>query len=317
MKLELNTKPQDVTHRHGNNAIMIVYEVVDNENTESTLKDFCANFTAYIRSMQHRYPDQDFSCIVGFGSDLWDRMFAELGKPKELEVFKEIRGDRFVAVSTPGDLFFHIRARSMGVCHEFAEIIDNKLGSIVKPIDEVHGFRYKDGRAIIGFVDGTENPAVDDDPLEFGVIMADDDSRFEGGSYVFVQKYIHNMKAWNMLAIQEQEKVIGRRKYDDLELSDEDKPLTAHNKVTNVVDEQGNELKIVRANMPFANTSRGEYGTYFIGYAGKFSTTQIMLERMFIGEPRGVTDKLLEFSDAVTGTMFFVPSYDILDEMGS
>ena len=156
---------------------------------------------------------------------------------------------------------------------------------MAESIDETHGFRYMDGKAIIGFVDGTENPAVDENPYHFAVV-GDEDPQFAGGSYVFVQKYIHDMVAWNSLPVEAQEKVIGRRKYNDVELSDKEKPQNAHNAVTNI----GDDLKIVRANMPFANTSKGEYGTYFIGYASTFSTTRTMLENMFIGDPVGNTE---------------------------
>ena len=176
---------------------------------------------------------------------------------------------------------------------------------------EIKGEKYRDGKAIIGFVDGTENPAVDENPYHFAVI-GEEDADFAGGSYVFVQKYIHDMVAWNALPVEQQEKVIGRHKFNDVELSDEEKPGNAHNAVTNI----GDDLKIVRANMPFANTSKGEYGTYFIGYASTFSTTRRMLENMFIGSPAGNTDRLLDFSTAITGTLFFVPSYDLLGELG-
>ena len=131
-----------------------------------------------------------------------------------------------------------------------------------------------------------------------------------------MQKYLHDMNAWNALPVEEQEKTIGRKKFNDVELSDEEKPANAHNAVTNIQDSAGNDLKIVRANMPFANTSKGEYGTYFIGYAGTFSTTRRMLENMFVGDPAGNTDRLLDFSTAVTGTLFFAPSYDLLETLG-
>lgn len=210
----------------------------------------CANFSALIRSMRNRYPDMQFSCTIGFGADAWKRFFPEQGNPKELQPFEEIKGVKLTAVSTPGDLLFHIRCKQMGLCFEFASIIDQKLRGVVESIDETHGFRYRDGKAIIGFVDGTENPAVDEDPYRFAVI--DEDPEFMGGSYVFVQKYIHDMVAWNALPVEEQEKVIGRRKFNDVELSDEEKPKNAHNAVTNI----GDDLKIVRANMPFAHTSK-------------------------------------------------------------
>ena len=160
-------------------------------------------------------------------------------------------------------------------------------------------------------MDGTENPAVDENPYHFAVI-GDEDPDFIGGSYVFVQKYIHDMTTWNSLPVEAQEKVIGRHKYNDVELSDEEKPQNAHNAVTNI----GDDLTIVRANMPFANTSKGEYGTYFIGYASTFSTTHKMLENMFIGDPVGNTDRLLDFSTPITGTLFFAPSYDLLAKLG-
>lgn len=303
--------PQDVTGKQGENAIFIVYGLKESPETVDKVKDVCANFSAMIRSMHNRFPDMQFSSIMGFGADAWNRLFPEHNKPKELSPFQEIKGAKHTAVSTPGDLFFHIRAKQMGGCFEFASIIDEKLKGVVEPIDETHGFRYLDGKSIIGFVDGTENPAVDENPYHFAVVGAED-PEFAGGSYVFVQKYIHDMNAWNALTVEEQEKVIGRRKYNDVELTDEEKPQNAHNAVANI----GDDLKIVRDNMPFANTSKGEYGTYFIGYANTFSTTRQMLESMFLGNPVGNTDRLLDFSTPITGTLFFVPSYDLLGELG-
>lgn len=240
-----------------------------------------------------------------------ESFFSRIRKTQRIVPFQEIKGNKYTAVSTLGDLLFHIRSSQMGLCFEFASIIDEKLRGVVESVDETHGFRYLDGKAIIGFVDGTENPAVDENPYLFAVI-GEEDPNFKGGSYVFVQKYIHDMVAWNTLSVKEQEKVIGRRKFNDVELSDEEKPKNAHNAVTNI----GDNLKIVRANMPFANTSKGEYGTYFIGYANAFSTTHQMLENMFIGNPIGNTDRLLDFSTPITGTLFFVPSYDLLGKLG-
>lgn len=302
---------QPVTDHPGENVIFIVYKLVDTPDTADKVKNVCANFTGMIRSMQNRFPEMQFSAVMGFGAEAWSKLFPEQGKPQELQVFPEIKGGKYTAVSTPGDLFFHLRSKQMGLNFEFAANLDTKLQGAVESVDETHGFRYMDGKSIIGFVDGTENPAVDADALEFGVI-GDEDPDFKGGSYVFVQKYIHDMIGWNKLSTEDQEKVIGRHKYNDIELSDEEKPANAHNAVTNI----GDDLKIIRGNMPFANTSKGEYGTYFIGYARYFSTTKKMLENMFIGDPVGNTDRLLDFSTAVTGTLFFVPSYNLLGDIG-
>jgi putative iron-dependent peroxidase len=203
----------------------------------------------------------------------------------------------------------------MDICQELAGMISQSLDGVVDSIDETHGFRNFDGRAIVGFVDGTENP-TGAESLNFATIAPDPNKTgqadFSGGSYIFIQKYLHDLKGWEALPVDEQEKAIGRRKYNDLELTDERKPENAHNVVTNIKGQGGEELKIVRANIPFANASKGEFGTYFLGYAGKFSTTRKMLENMFLGDPPGNTDRLLDFSKAVTGTLFFAPSPDYL-----
>lgn len=307
-------KLQDVTNKPGENAFFIIYGLIDKEGTREKVKNLCSNFSAIVRSMCTRFPDMEISAIMGFGADAWNRLFPKEPRPKELNVFEEIKGEKYTAVSTPGDLFFHIRAKKVDACFEIATIINNALQGVTTHIDEVHGFRYFDGRSIIGFVDGTENPEYDD-AIGFSTI-GDEDGYFKGGSYAFVQKYIHDMNAWNNLSTGEQEKAIGRHKFNDVELTDEEKPDNAHNAVTNIEDENGNELKIVRANMPFANPSKGEFGTYFIGYANTFTTTRRMLENMFIGNPVGNTDRLLDFSTAITGTLFFVPTFDLLDELG-
>ena len=307
-------KPQDVTNKPGENAIFMVLGLTNRDDASEKVKELCSSFAAIVKSMRNRFPDAEVSAVMGFGAEAWAKLFSNFPHPDELDIFKEIKGEKYTAVSTPGDLFFHIRSKRRDVCYEVASIISNALDGVTEFIDEVHGFRYFDGRAIIGFVDGTENP--DSDEAYNYATVGDENPFFKGGSYAFVQKYIHNMNNWNNLPTEEQEKVIGRRKYNDLELSDEEKPENAHNAVTNITDKDGNELKIVRANMPFANPAKGEFGTYFIGYAGTFTTTRRMLENMFIGDPVGNSDRLLDFSTAVTGTLFFVPAFDMLEELG-
>ena len=247
------------------------------------------------------------SCVLGFGSEAWDRLFGP-PRPAELHPFREIRaGDRH-AVSTPGDLLFHIRAKRMDLCFELATQIMARIGDAVSPVDEVHGFRYFDDRDLIGFVDGTENPtgqaAID------AVVVGEEDPEFAGGSYVIVQKYLHDLDGWNALSTEAQERIIGRTKLSDIELDDSIKPTSAHNALTTIV-EDGKEIKILRDNMPFGRAAQGEFGTYFIGYSRSPSTIEQMLENMFIGRPPGNYDRLLDFSRAVTGNLFFAPSRDI------
>jgi putative iron-dependent peroxidase len=184
------------------------------------------------------------------------------------------------------------------------------LGDAVATADEVYGFRYFDERDLLGFVDGTENPT--DQPAIDAVTIREEDPAFAGGSYVIVQKYLHDLNGWNALPTEVQERIIGRTKLSDVELDDAVKPTSAHNALTTIV-EDGKEIKILRENMAFGRAGQGEFGTYFIGYSRSPRTTEQMLENMFIGRPPGNYDRLLDFSRAVTGSLFFVPSVSFLE----
>ncbi len=308
------TRIQPVTSSPGENALFIVLGINSEASSIDAVKDFSANFSALVRSLKNRFPHDDFNAALGFGAEAWSRLFPDIRKPKELMPFEAIKGQKYTAVSTAGDLFFHIRANKQGICYELGSIIHQQLKDCTYSIDEVHGFRYFDGRSIIGFVDGTENP--EHEIAAQYAVVGDEDPDFKGGSYAFIQKYVHDMDKWRGLSDEEQEKVIGRKKYSDVELSDDVKPATAHNVVSKAHDADGNELKIVRANMPFSNPSKNEYGTFFIGYARHFSTTRQMLRNMFLGNREKHTDKLLDFSTPLTGCLFFVPTFDFLDDLG-
>ncbi|VVN43545.1 putative deferrochelatase/peroxidase YfeX [Pseudomonas fluorescens] len=179
-------------------------------------------------------------------------------------------------------------------------------------IDEVQGFRYFDMRSIIGFVDGTENP-TGHKAIDF-TIVGNEDPSFKGGSYVLVQKYLHKMAAWNQLSVEAQEQVIGRTKLSDIELDESVKPSNSHSALTTITKD-GQEVKVLRDNMPFGRPGAGEFGTFFIGYARSPEPLEQMLENMFVGKPPGNYDRLLDFSTAVTGNLFFVPSSDLLEAL--
>ena len=248
---------------------------------------------------------------MGFGSEAWDRLFGT-PRPAELHPFQEIRSGNRHAVATPGDMLFHIRAKRMDLCFELATQIMINLGTAVSAVDEVHGFRYFDDRDLLGFVDGTENPTGDE--AVDAVVIGAEDSAFAGGSYVIVQKYLHDLAAWNALTTEAQELVIGRKKLSDIELSESVKPTCSHSSLT-TIEKDGKEIKILRDNMPFGRVGEGEFGTYFIGYSRSPSTIEEMLQNMFIGRPPGNYDRILDFSRAVTGNLFFVPSSTFLDSV--
>jgi putative iron-dependent peroxidase len=263
------------------------------------------------RSVGFRAADGELSCVVGIGAAFWDRLFGA-PRPAGLHPFRELVGPRHTAVATPGDLLFHVRAARLDLCFELATLITQRLGDRVCVVDEVHGFRYFDQRDLLGFVDGTENPTGP--AADAAVTVGGEDPEFAGGSYVIVQKYLHDVAAWDGLTVEAQERVIGRTKLSDVELPDDVKPTNSHVALNTITDPDGTERQIIRDNMPFGAVGRGEFGTYFIGYSATPAVTELMLEHMFLGDPPGNYDRILDFSTAVTGTLFFVPTADFLDD---
>ena len=292
-------------------AIFLVVTINPGDENRAPVLSLCADLSGLLRAVGFRALESSLSCIMGFGSDAWDRLFGS-PRPAELHTFREIRSGPRHAVSTPGDLIFHIRAKYMDLCFELAMQIVARLEGAITTVDEVQGFRYFDERDLLGFVDGTENPTGE--AANDAVFIGEEDPAFAGGSYVIVQKYLHNLDAWNKLPVEAQERIIGRTKVSDIELDDSVKPTSAHNALT-VIEENGKEIKILRDNMPFGSPGKGEFGTYFIGYSRSPRTVEQMLENMFIGRPPGNYDRILDFSTAATGSLFFIPTATFLDSV--
>jgi len=306
-----NRQPQPVIAPLTRAAIFLVVTVNPDDDHRASVRSFCEDFPALVRAVAFRDLEGYLSCVMGFGSAAWDQLFKS-ARPAGLHVFREFHAGSRHAISTPGDILFHIRAARMDLCFELATQFMARLSGAVSPVDEVHGFQYFDDRDLIGFVDGTENPT--NEAAADATLIGDEDPGFAGGSYVIVQKYVHDMPAWNALTTEAQERIIGRTKLSDIELAEDVKPTSAHNALT-VLVENGNEVKILRDNMPFGDVARGEFGTYFIGYARSPRPIEQMLENMFVGRPPGNYDRLLDFSHALTGNLFFVPSLDLLDSL--
>jgi putative iron-dependent peroxidase len=299
---------QNVTDYTNNNTIFMVWEFKDGLEVKGVFKKLCKLIINLNNSANVRFPVSRVSCVMGIGHDAWLRLQLPVPLPKELANFVPIIGEKHTAVSSKGDLHFHIRADTTSICYDIASAIADVLNAVAVSTEEIHGFRYWDSRSILGFVDGTENPHGQDRAL-FSMVDGDDPA-YTGGSYLFVQKYIHDLTSWKNLSTEEQEKVIGRYKANDVEMADEVKPANSHIALANV----GDDLKIVRDNMPFGNISTNEMGTYFIAYASTFGTVQKMLTNMFIGSPVGNYDRILDFSTAKTGSLYFVPTFNMIDD---
>jgi porphyrinogen peroxidase len=303
-------EPQPILGVPTQAAIFLVLTV--GPGTEAGIADALADAAGIKRSVGFRVPEAELSCVVGIGADLWNRMVGG-ARPAGLHPFQELRGSQHTAVATPGDLLFHIRAQRFDMCFELAQRLTERLGDLAEVVDEVHGFRSFDERDLLGFVDGTENP--EGDAASEAALIGDEDPAFAGGSYVIVQKYLHDLTAWDALSTEEQELAIGRSKLSDIEMPDEDKPPNSHLALNVITGPDGQERQIMRFNMPFGNVGAREFGTYYIAYARTPELIEQMLKNMFIGDPPGTTDRILDFSTAVTGGLFFAPPAEMLEAL--
>ncbi|HEY4267978.1 MAG TPA: Dyp-type peroxidase [Galbitalea sp.] len=301
-------EPQNVVAPLSRSAIFLVVAAGASEAALATVRDVISDIGALVRAVGFRDLNGHLSCNVGIGSLLWDRL-SPSARPASLHPFSPVRGEKHTAPATAGDILFHIRAERADMAFELERLILDKLDAAVAVVDEVSGFRYFDSRDLLGFVDGTENPTGNS--VAAAALVGDEDAAFSGGSYVVVQKYLHDLGAWGALTTEQQEAIIGRTKADNVELEDAGRP--SHKSLNTIVDANGVEHDILRDNMPFGSPGSKEFGTYFIGYAGELATIEAMLRRMFVGEPAGTYDRILDFSTAVTGSTYFVPSIAVLE----
>ncbi len=293
-------------------AIFLVLTVASGEAALAQAASVLGGLDDLVKTVGFRDLRGRLSCIAGIGRELWDRLDPQK-RPQELRPFAPIKGPVHAAPSTPGDLLFHIRAERPDLCFEFERLLIDSLGAGVTVVDEVSGFRYFDARDLLGFVDGTANPNGDDLPASS--LVGDEDPDFAGGSYVVVQKYLHDLAAWGRIPTPVQETIIGRTKIDNIEIDDDDAPRKSHKSLATIVDADGTEHDILRDNMPFGRPGRQEFGTYFIGYSRYLWVIEKMLERMFVGDPPGAYDRMLDVSTPHTGATFFAPARAMLQTL--
>ncbi|WP_312252649.1 Dyp-type peroxidase [Stenotrophomonas sp.] len=308
----LDNEPQQITAPLTHCAAFLVLKVKDDADSIATVRQVLGSTDDLIKNTAIREIERTFTCNVAIGHRVWAPLVGST-PPRELKLFREIQGATHTAVSTPGDLLYHIRARTQDLIVAFERNLLLAFGDAVETVDEVAGFRYFDGRDLLDFVDGTANP--EGLSLPEATIVGDEDPDHAGGSYVVVQKYLHNLAAWRAQKTEAQEAIIGRTKHDNMELDDAPADAQKSHKTLCTIEDADGEHEILRDNMPFARPGHNEYGTYFIGYTRRLWVIEQMLERMFIGNPAPLHDRILDFSTAVTGVTFFAPSRKVLADL--
>ena len=280
--------------------------LAEGESAAARVRAVAADLPALTAATAARLGEASLVSSIAFGAAAWPRLFGG-AMPAGLAQFEPLSDGPRRAPSTPADLFLHIHSSRHDANFLLAREVMKRLGSAVRLVEEVHGFRYLDGRDLTGFVDGTENAKGEE---RAGVaLVGDEDPAFAGGSHVSLQRYVHDLGRWEDLALAEQEGAIGRTKDGDAELDDALKPPSAHIARV-VIEEEGGELEILRHGLPYGTTT--EHGLYFVAYCRSPAPFRKMLERMVRRDGEGHADRLLDFVTPVTGAAFFAPSADFL-----
>jgi porphyrinogen peroxidase len=291
-------------------ALFLILGLRDRAAHAAAAARVAASAPAITRDVRALDPGAALVCTVGLGPELWD-VLSPTKRPAGLRPFPAMEAGGRRAPGTGGDLLFHVLSRRVDLPFELARQLVAGLAGAVEVMEEVRGFQYLDSRDLTGFIDGTENPTGE--ARARAALIGPEDPEFAGGSYVFTQRYVHDLERWEALPESEQERVIGRRKADSEELPDDAKPPTAHISRV-VIEEHGEELEILRHSFPYGTTT--EAGLFFIAYCRTLDTPEKMLRRMMGSSGDGLHDHLMDYTRAVSGATFFAPSLDILEPLG-
>jgi putative iron-dependent peroxidase len=296
----------------GNFGLFITLSLGEGSGAAAGVRKAASALPKMTAALAERLGEPTLCSALGIGALAWDRVMGGR-RPRGLVPFEPLSDGKRHAPATPADLFVHIHSyrhdANMMLAREFVA----KLAGQARVVEEVMGFKHLGGRDLTGFVDGTENPKGIERAQV--ALVGEDDAEFAGGSHVSIQRWVHDLSAWDRLPVPEQEKAVGRTKDTDEELDDAVKPPSAHIARVVIEDEAGEELEIVRHSLPYGGTR--EHGLYFVAYCASPSPFRQMLKRMIVRDGGGHYDRLMDFTRPVTGASFFVPSVGTLESLGA
>lgn len=312
---EIPLEPAVGTHQDGilaestAHGYYITYTLNSEDDYLPLIKDVLGRFPAMIDECKRVFEVPSLSGVVAIGAEAWQRLYPE-AKPIALKPFPEMKQGERSAPETPCDLFFQIRCERQDINFVVARRVDALLGELAILQESIPTFRYLDNRDLTGFVDGTENP--EGEHREKVAIVGQEDRNFVGGSYVHLQRYVHNLAVWNNLEVTEQEQVIGRSKTENVEFTGVNKPMCSHIKRSGIKDEGGDAVEILRQSMPYGDLK--EQGLYFVSYCRFADNFTRMLASMIYSDAEGNFDHLMKYTQAVTGAALFAPSREFLTQ---
>lgn len=283
-------------------ALYVVMKIVGDKRA---VIQQCQSLHQSLATLNEQQADANLRASVAFGKSFWQSL--DKGTPAEFDDFRPLGEGEVKAPATGGDLLLHVNSSRHDLNFYVLRQFLQPIAGDVEVLDETYGYKYLDSRDMTDFIDGTENPKTLESRSDVALIKEGD---FAGGSFVMVQRFVHNLPAWHRLGVEAQEKVIGRTKPDSIELDD----VPANSHVGRVdIKEEGKGLKIVRHSLPYG-TVTGDHGLLFIAYCHTQHNFKAMLESMY-GETDGKTDTMLRFTKAVSGAYFFAPSAEMLQSL--
>lgn len=281
------------------------------EGYEPVIREALSQLPGIFEEITEQFSEAMFSGVVAIGANFWKELYPD-DKPLGLKSFPAMSHEDRHMPASPMDLFIQLRSDRQDVNYIASRRLMSLFGETIELIEQVPCFRYLDGRDLTGFVDGTENPKG---RARREVALLSDSGKFDNGSFVHVQRYRHHMSLWEKVPTDEQELIIGRSKIDDVEMSKEEMPETAHVKRSNIKDGNGKTVELMRQSMPYGNLTT--QGLLFISYCAKPDSFENILSNMVIGSDSGHYDHLLNYTTAETGAAFFAPSIDFLLNQGN
>ena len=288
-------------------ALFLTFTVVEDDPQAMRVK--LAKILELFSHFDDEYYEAMVSGIIAIGTNYWYELYPDI-IPRELVPFPDIHCEDRNAPNSPGDLLIIIKADRMDICHAIGVEVIQLLTPQVDLFEEVRGFRYLDGRDLMGFVDGTQKPRGMRKLA--AALVSDDDPDFAGGSYVHIQRYRHNMHKWQLLPINKQEQIFGRTKTTNTKLAENDIAPFSHAIRASLNSQSSGEVNMLTQNMPYGDMST--QGLYFIACARSPQPFIQMLQSRVVGDEQGHYDKLLDYTTAETGGAFFAPSVTFIKQ---
>ncbi len=268
-----------------------------------------ARLPSILSGLDERFSEANLNGYVAIGADYWDVLYSHR-RPLQLSSFPDLRdGDR-QAQRQPVDLLVSVRADRFDVCFQAARTMQEWLGHDVELLEQMTNFRFMDGRDLLGFIDAPDNPRGMQ-RRQVALVKTDDDPYFAGGSYLYVQKFRHDLRRWEHLSTEIQEHVMGRKKLTGERISEALLSMVTHTQKARLVRDDEQPLQLLRQNMPWGDLR--EQGLLAMYLSAAPADIIYWLKQRYIADAQGDYDPLLDYTDAVSNAVYFVPTVDFLE----